>query len=158
MRWVARTYQVDADFDAALGCVEAAPAAGAACGDDAAVGQAVNLQANVRVQQGRLDAAEALYEQARASAVRGGETNLAAMTAQNLGVIANIRGDRERALANHENSRRADAAGGALPLGARRARARRPPPRPAAARRARELAAAGAGAVPNASRCTARRR
>jgi diguanylate cyclase (GGDEF)-like protein/putative nucleotidyltransferase with HDIG domain len=104
LRWIARTYQGDADFDAAMDCAEAALAIAEASGDDAGVGHAINQQAAVRWQQGRLDDAEQLFVRARASALHAGEARLAAMTAQNLGVIANIRGDHEKALRHYEES------------------------------------------------------
>ncbi|MFL5576247.1 MAG: HD domain-containing phosphohydrolase, partial [Gemmatimonadaceae bacterium] len=104
LRWVGRTYQEDADAAAALDCHEAALAVAHACGDEAGIGHAVNMQAAVHWQQGRLDEAERLFREARASALRAGEAKLAAMTAQNLGVIANVRGDLPRALEHYEAS------------------------------------------------------
>src|ERR671937_856766 len=65
LRWIARTYQADGDYDAALDCAAAAIAVGEACGDAGAVGHAVNVQAIVHWQQGQLDEAERLYLQAR---------------------------------------------------------------------------------------------
>ena len=57
LRWVGRTYQLDADVDAALDCLEAAIAVGELTGDAAAIGHALNVQGNVEQQQGRLDQA-----------------------------------------------------------------------------------------------------
>ena len=96
LRWIGRTHQVDADPQAALDCIEAAIAIAELAGDHGAMGHAINIQAIVHWQQGELDAAECLYTQAREHALRAGELRLAAMTAGNLGVIANIRGDLER--------------------------------------------------------------
>lgn len=93
MRWIARTYQFDGDVDAALDCLEAAIAVAEAWEDHAAVGHAINVQAVVRWQQGDMDEAERLSLLARNRAIRAGDAKLAAMTAQNLGVLANIRGD-----------------------------------------------------------------
>ena len=104
LRWIARTHQEAGDAEAALDCLEAAIAVGEAHGDVGAVGHAVNLQAIVHHQQGLLDEAERLYHQARDRALRSGEARLAAMTAQNLGVIANIRGDFDTALRHYEAS------------------------------------------------------
>jgi hypothetical protein len=101
---VARTYQMDGDADAALDCLEAALAVAEAWGDEAAAGHAVNLQAIVHWQTGRLDDAERLYLLARTRALRAGDARLAAMTAQNLGVLANIRGDFEEAQRHYEAS------------------------------------------------------
>jgi putative nucleotidyltransferase with HDIG domain len=104
VRWIARTYQMDGDADAALDCLEAALAVAEAWGDEAAAGHAVNLQAIVHWQTGRLDDAERLYLLARTRALRAGDARLAAMTAQNLGVLANIRGDFEEAQRHYEAS------------------------------------------------------
>ncbi|HEU4564577.1 MAG TPA: diguanylate cyclase, partial [Gemmatimonadaceae bacterium] len=104
LRWIGRTHQVDADYDAALRCADEALAIADACGDEGAAGHAVNLQAIIHWQQGRLDEAEQLYLRARACAQRAGERKLAAMTAQNLGVVANIRGDLHTALRHYEES------------------------------------------------------
>jgi tetratricopeptide (TPR) repeat protein len=93
IRWIARTHLMDGDSEAALECLEAALAIAEANGDDAAAGNAINLQGNVRWQLGDLDEAERLYLVARNRAIRAGDAKLAAMTAQNLGVLANIRGD-----------------------------------------------------------------
>lgn len=93
IRWIARTHLMDGDSDAALECLEAALAIAETNGDDAAAGNAINLQGNVRWQLGDLDEAERLYLVARNRAIRAGDAKLAAMTAQNLGVLANIRGD-----------------------------------------------------------------
>ena len=98
LRWIGRTYQTDGDPDAALDCLEGALAVAELAGDQAAVGHAINLQAIVYWQQGDLDQAEGLYLRARESALLAGDKWLAALTAQNLGVIANVRGDLERTL------------------------------------------------------------
>src|SRR3954464_13603939 len=98
LRWIGRTYHTDGDHMAALDCLEAALAVAELSGDQASAGHAINLQAIVHWKQGELDEAEALYVRARETALVAGEQWLAAMTAQNLGVIANIRGDLDRAL------------------------------------------------------------
>ncbi|MEP6765275.1 MAG: diguanylate cyclase, partial [Gemmatimonadaceae bacterium] len=87
------THHADGDPGAALDCLEAALAIAEAWGDDAAAGHAMNVQAVVSWQHGNLDDAERLYLLARGRAIRAGDAKLAAMTAQNLGVLANIRGD-----------------------------------------------------------------
>lgn len=93
IRWIARTHLMDGDSDAALECLEAALAIAETNNDDASAGNAINLQGNVAWQLGDLDEAERLYLVARSRAIRAGDAKLAAMTAQNLGVLANIRGD-----------------------------------------------------------------
>lgn len=104
LRWIARTYQGEADAEAALDALEAAIASAEAWGDEAAAGHAVNVQAAVRWQQGNLDEAERLYLVARARAMRVGDAKLAAMTAQNLGVLANLRGDYGEAHGHYQAS------------------------------------------------------
>jgi len=104
LRWIGRTYQVDANIDAALDCLEAAIAVGQLIGDPGAIGHAINVQAIVHQQKGDLDKAEALYLEARSHAIDAGETRLAAMTAQNLGVISQVRGDHEKTLRYYRTS------------------------------------------------------
>ncbi|HEY0931188.1 MAG TPA: diguanylate cyclase [Gemmatimonas sp.] len=93
LRWIARTYIADGDGNAALECLDAALAVAEAWNDHAAAGHAFNVQAVVHWQTGDLDEAERLYLLARQRALHAGDAKLAAMTAQNLGVLANIRGD-----------------------------------------------------------------
>jgi putative nucleotidyltransferase with HDIG domain len=104
LRWIARTHHQDGDVDAALDCIAASLAVAEANSDIAAIGHAINVKATVRWQQGNLDEAEQLYVVARENAIRAGESSLAAMTAQNLGVIANIRGEFDVALGHYEAS------------------------------------------------------
>jgi tetratricopeptide (TPR) repeat protein len=104
LRWIGITYGVELNLDAAFDCLEAALAVAEALGDVAAVGHAVNVQGLLNYKMGRLDEAERLYLKARESARRAGEAKLAAMTSQNLGVIANIRGELEQALWHYEAS------------------------------------------------------
>ena len=103
-RWIARSYQADGDSDAALDCLELALAIAEAWGDGSAAGHAINGQAIVHWQTGRLDGAERLYLLARTRALREGDAMLAAMTAQNLGVIAQARGDYDVAQRHYEMS------------------------------------------------------
>lgn len=104
LRWIGRTYQAEADAEAALDCLEAALMVAQLAGDAAAMGHAVNIQAIVHQQQGNLDAAETLYADARTHAIAAGETRLAAMTALNLGVISAVRGDHEKTLRHYRTS------------------------------------------------------
>ena len=93
IRWIARTHHIDGNADAARDCLEAALAIAELWNDDASAGHAINVQAVVSWQRGDLDDAERLYLLARSRAIHAGDAKLAAMTAQNLGVLANIRGD-----------------------------------------------------------------
>ena len=104
LRWIARTHVTEGDKDAALDCLAASVAVADVWGDDAAAGSAINIEAVVRWQLGDLDEAERLYLTARARALKAGDAKLAAMTAQNLGVIANVRGDTDEARRHYEAS------------------------------------------------------
>ena len=104
LRWVARTWQVDGDLEAALDCCEAALEVARRTDDEATVGLVLNQRAGILVSSGDLDGATQLYEEVRNRALIGGDGRLAAMTAQNLGVIASIRGDIPRALRHYEAS------------------------------------------------------
>lgn len=97
-RWVARTWQVDADHDVALDCIEAAEAIALAFRDQVAYGHALNVRAIVSWQRGELDEAQRLYSQCLDIALRESDAHLAATASQNLGIIANVRGDLDQAL------------------------------------------------------------
>jgi diguanylate cyclase (GGDEF)-like protein len=98
LRWVARSHQLDGNTDAALDCLDASIAIAVLAGDSGAIGQAMNAQAMVHGQLGDLDQAESLNLEARTRALAAGDTRLAAMTALDLGVTAQIRGDHETTL------------------------------------------------------------
>lgn len=102
LRWIARTYTTDSEYDAAEDCATAALAVSQACGDPSGEGHAVNVQAVIHWRRGDLDGAEALYLKARNAALIAGDGVLAGMTSQNLGIIAAIRGDLAEAL-HHYN-------------------------------------------------------
>jgi diguanylate cyclase (GGDEF)-like protein/putative nucleotidyltransferase with HDIG domain len=104
LRWIAGSHFSEANHAAAEDCVTAAIATAEAWGDDVAVGYAINMLGMFRWQQGELDEAVHLYNDARERALRTGDAKLAAITAQNLGVIANIRGDFTRALQFYQAS------------------------------------------------------
>ena len=104
LRFVARTYMYDADYPAATDCAEAARAIAEQTSDEAGLGHAINILAVIQWKQGNLDEAERLYLLARQSADRAGESRLAAMTASNLGIIANVRGEERKARAYYESS------------------------------------------------------
>ncbi|HYD52633.1 MAG TPA: diguanylate cyclase, partial [Gemmatimonadaceae bacterium] len=104
LRWIGVTYQLDADAEAAVDCFHAALATAEATSDEAGIGHAVNALATTHFHQGALDLAESLFRTARESARRSGDAKLSAMTSQNLGIIANIRGELEEALWHYEAS------------------------------------------------------
>ena len=106
IRWIARSYQAEGAGDVVLDCCEAAIAIAEARGDESAVGHALNMQAGVWWQEGDLDEAERYFMAARSRAILAGDAKLLAMTAQNLGVLANVRGDHEVARDHFEASLR----------------------------------------------------
>lgn len=106
LRWIARTYQRAARYDEALDCLTVSLVAAEAYADGAGIGHATNLLAIIRWQEGDLDEAKRLYLEARDHAHHAGEAKLAAMTAQNLGVIASVRGEEELAQRYFESSLR----------------------------------------------------
>jgi putative nucleotidyltransferase with HDIG domain len=98
LRWIARTHMLDANADAALSSARAAFALSQSVGDDAGAGQAINVEGTVHWQRGNLDEAERLFLEARRTALSVSDAKLAAITSQNLGVIATIRGDLSEAV------------------------------------------------------------
>lgn len=104
MRWIGRLHHQNGDVDAALETFEAALTIAEFAADDAEIGKAYHEQAAIHRQLGQLDLAESLYGEARLRALATGETRLAAMTAQNLGIIAVVRGDHDKALRQHRAS------------------------------------------------------
>jgi putative nucleotidyltransferase with HDIG domain len=101
---IARTHQQDGDSEAAADSLEAAAAVASAHAEHAALGAALNVRAAIHHQRGELDAAERLYREAQACGERGGDQRLTALTAQNLGIICNVRGDLSGALAHYRAS------------------------------------------------------
>ena len=97
LRRIARCFIEQADFDAAFDCLDAAHASAVAHHDAVGVAHAMNLRAICAQQTGDLALAERLYVRARALAARANAGALVAMVEQNLGTVANIRGDLETA-------------------------------------------------------------
>jgi HD-GYP domain-containing protein (c-di-GMP phosphodiesterase class II)/predicted negative regulator of RcsB-dependent stress response len=97
LRRVARCFIEQADFDAAVDCLDAAEASAIAHRDAVGVAHATNLRAICAQQTGDLTLAERFYVRARAQAARANASALVAMVEQNLGTVANIRGDLEKA-------------------------------------------------------------
>ena len=104
MRWIGRTHIDDADLDAALDRFTSALAISQQARDLPGVAHAYNLMAIVHQQRGDLDDAERWYLRAHDTARAVDELALAAMIDQNLGTLANIRGDLELALAHYRTS------------------------------------------------------
>jgi putative nucleotidyltransferase with HDIG domain len=104
IRRVIRSYVDDGQFDAALDCCELALGAAEALGDAVGLAHATNLHAIAHLQRGDLEAAERVFSRAvtLAGAVR--DEKLTAMIAQNLGIIASLRGDLSAALEHYASS------------------------------------------------------
>lgn len=104
LRRVGRTYLDDGDVEAGVDCLTAAHAAATACGNSSEVAHTVNVMAISYVQRGLLEEGRQLYEEASRMARLAGDERLIAMVEQNLGVIASMHGEAERALEHYRDS------------------------------------------------------
>jgi putative nucleotidyltransferase with HDIG domain len=104
LRRVARTYVDDGQFDVAVDCLTAALAISEALGETLGVAHAYNSMAGCHLLRGNLDEAMLLYAHARSCAAATGDERLKAMIAQNLGIIASMRGDVASALEHYAAS------------------------------------------------------
>jgi putative nucleotidyltransferase with HDIG domain len=104
IRRIARSYIDDGIFDAALDCLAAAQHLSRARGDTSGVAHAVNQMATANLQRGDLDSAEALYHKAQALAEASNDAPLEAMVAQNLGIVAGLRGNLDASLGHYQQS------------------------------------------------------
>jgi tetratricopeptide (TPR) repeat protein len=98
LRRIARSHCDDGHLDVALDCLDAALGSAEAHGALSDVAHAKNLAGNILLTRGDYAAAEPMYARALALAVETGERQLEAMVAQNLGVIASMRGELPAAL------------------------------------------------------------
>jgi putative nucleotidyltransferase with HDIG domain len=103
-RWIAWTHAKMGDSEAALDCLAVAEATSEATGDDRGLASALNTRAGTLFNLGELDEAEALFRQVRTLAPRIGDRKLQAMSEQNLGSVACIRGDLRLALGRFRSS------------------------------------------------------
>src|SRR5689334_9395607 len=103
-RTIGHLYFEDGEFSAGEDCLEVARAVAEATGDASALARTTNVLANGYWLRGRLDDAQRLYTQAGAEARQVGDVKLAAMVEQNLGTIANMRGDLASAISHYETS------------------------------------------------------
>lgn len=92
LRWIARTHQVDAEYEPALTFVEAAEQLATLIDDRSGLGHCRIVRANISWQRGDLDSAVVLYTGALDLAHEVGDARLAAVASQNLGVVASARG------------------------------------------------------------------
>ena len=104
LRWIARTYEVDADYGSAGECAEAAVAAAEQADDRSTLGHALNVLAAVRWRQGNLDEAERLFHEALHRGTSASDPRLQVDVITNLGSLAKIRGDFREALRCYEEA------------------------------------------------------
>ncbi|HEU4996254.1 MAG TPA: HD domain-containing phosphohydrolase [Gemmatimonadaceae bacterium] len=104
LRRIGRTFLDDGDFAAGLDCLTAALAIAEAHQDAGEIAHTVNVMAISHWQRGQLDDGERLHNEAGRIARIAGDERLIAMVEQNLGVIASMRGDVERALTHYTES------------------------------------------------------
>ena len=104
LRWIARTHQQDAQYDEALAVLDEAEALAEERDNHSAIGHCLNLRANISSQRGELDAATRLYTRALDIAHAVGEVHLAALTLQNLGVVASARGAFDQAFQHYRSA------------------------------------------------------
>ena len=105
LRWVGRAHAQEGNPAIALPVLERAVAAARAARDVGAEAHALNGLAIVEQALGNLDRSEQLYARARVRAGDADDEMLLAMLDQNLGTIANIRGNLDLALRSYESSR-----------------------------------------------------
>ena len=103
-RWIARSYESDADFSAAEDCAEAALACAESCGEREPLGHALNMLGIVRLRQGQLDQAEQLLNDALARGTTDSNPRLTVDVTTNLGALASVRGDFRQALLHYQQS------------------------------------------------------
>jgi diguanylate cyclase (GGDEF)-like protein/putative nucleotidyltransferase with HDIG domain len=104
LRWIARTYEIDADYATASSCAERAVALAEEAGDRNALGHALNVLAAVRWRQGNLDEAERLFHEALQRGTSTTDPRLQVDVMTNLGSLAKIRGDFREALRYYEEA------------------------------------------------------
>jgi putative nucleotidyltransferase with HDIG domain len=104
LRNIGNLYFEDGDFSAGEDCLAAATAIAELAGDRSALARSKNALAIGYWLRGRLDDAQRLYSEAGREAKAVGDVKLLAMVEQNLGNIANTRGDLPAAIAHYETS------------------------------------------------------
>jgi diguanylate cyclase (GGDEF)-like protein/putative nucleotidyltransferase with HDIG domain len=104
LRWIASTYEVDADYEAAADCAEAAVAT-AELGDDRnALGHALNVLGGARWREGDLEVAQEIFQDALQRGTSATDPRLHVDVTTNLGSLAKIRGDFREALRYYQDA------------------------------------------------------
>jgi putative nucleotidyltransferase with HDIG domain len=106
LRKIGLVHYYRGNFELSFALFERSKAAAQSAGLTGHVSAANNCLAIVHQSLGQLDIAEALYEEAQRQAVEAGNERLAVMIDQNLGTVANIRGDSEGALRRYSSALR----------------------------------------------------
>jgi putative nucleotidyltransferase with HDIG domain len=106
LRWIGRTHTEEGNPDIAFSVLECAVAAAEESGDVDVEAHALNGLAVIEQTLGNLDRSEELYVRARGRAGQANDELLLAILDQNLGTVANIRGNLELALQSYGSSRR----------------------------------------------------
>jgi diguanylate cyclase (GGDEF)-like protein/putative nucleotidyltransferase with HDIG domain len=104
LRWIARTLQVDAEYDRALEVIQSAEELATSIGERAGLGHCFIVRANISWQRGDLDGAISLYTAALDLAHEVADAHLAAVASQNLGVVASARGAFDQAFHHYRAS------------------------------------------------------
>jgi diguanylate cyclase (GGDEF)-like protein/putative nucleotidyltransferase with HDIG domain len=104
MRWIARSYEVDADYTAADDCAIAAVAAAELSDDRNALGHALNVLAVVRWREGQTEEAERIFRRALERGTSTTDPRLFLDVTINLGSLAKIRGDFREALRHYQEA------------------------------------------------------
>ena len=107
LRRIARCFVEEANVEAAQDCLDVAEAVARANGDAVGVAHSTNLRAITAQQLGDLTGAQQLYLAARRQARAARADALVAMLDQNLGTVANIKGDYDEARRRYRQSLRA---------------------------------------------------
>lgn len=101
LRRVGRTHLDDGDIATALDCLEAARAVAEACGHLGELAHTINVLGVAYWQRGDLDASAHAYTESGRMARAVDDQRLVALVEQNLGILAGIHGDLDRALAHY---------------------------------------------------------
>jgi diguanylate cyclase (GGDEF)-like protein/putative nucleotidyltransferase with HDIG domain len=104
MRWIARSYEMDADYAAAEDCAVAAVATAELSDDRNALGHALNVLAVVRWREGNTEEAEQLFTQALDRGTTTTDPRLYLDVTINLGSLAKIRGEFREALRHYQEA------------------------------------------------------
>jgi len=104
LRRIGRTYIDDHEHESAMDCLAAALAVSECNNDIGGIAHAMNWMAGIHLLRGDLDEAKLMSAKAHEFAMQVGDSSLAAMVSQNLGIIASMRGNLDEALEHYTTS------------------------------------------------------